>query len=484
MRSRSPLFLFALATASVTLSCSSKDSPAAPGDSGGADAGAYVFQPKGCGYRVDAMEGFPDFEPSSDAVGADATPRHVRLGLGGGVDGSKPGYADPSTSFAVGWQTDVGTMASKLKFGDAADKLDTVVEGASVFLPQELRRGPDAGLRFHQAHACGLQPGRAYFYSVGGGPAGKETWSAPQQVTLAPAKGSSDAVPIAFVGDTRDSIGKPEFSVWRAISGRLQNAGARAVLFSGDAVFVGADESLWDAWTTSSDPLAGATFVAMAPGNHENELVRYFAHVVMPGTGKNAGRYSSFDVGPVHAVMLDDYDGIVAPSIDVTGYREELLAWLDADLARADANRASVPWIVTFHHHPAYDSGDKTDRVAERKAVQDALVSRFDAHHVDLDVAGHDHFYERSKPLAGGAAAGKGTTYLVCAGGGAPSYGTLDGNPLSQAITHYDPAASEGLYGLITADAKKLDVKVYKMKGATGTSPADDTVADSFTLTR
>ncbi len=468
-------------------SCSSKSDPApsSPVDTG-VESGPVVvtYDPQGCGYRVAAIDGFPDFEATADSLGADAAPKHVRLGLGGGVDASKAGYADPSTSFAVIWQTDVDTKVSKLRFGDTETALTHVVDGISYIVPQELNRGPEAGIRFHEAHACGLTPGRTVYYQVGGSAGGKDVWSDVRSLTVAPAKGGKDPVPFAFFGDTRDALGRSDLPVFKAITGRVKVSGARLGVFSGDAVLIGADQSLWDIWTNASDALAGSVVVAEAAGNHENELVRYFAHIAMPGATKNAERYASFDYGPVHFVFVDDYVGIVAPSIDVTNYRAEVLAWLDADLQKADGNRANVPWVVTVHHHPVYDSGADKARVAERKSTHDALLSLYDKYHVDLDLAGHDHFYERSKVLAADAVATKGTTYVICAGGGAPSYSTNPDNPLSQSIVHYDPDTFQGLYGLATADATKLDVKVYRIKGAVGTSPADDEIVDTFTLSR
>jgi hypothetical protein len=241
---------------------------------------------------------------------------------------------------------------------------------------------------------------------------------------------------------------------------------------------------MWETWGKAADDFAGDVFVAMAPGNHDNEQLRYFANALMPtAPTKNAERYASFDYGPVHVVMVDDYDGIVAASIDSTEYRTEVLAWLDADLAAADANRANVPFIFTFHHHPFFSSTTQTERAAERTAVRTALQAMYDKHHVDLDVAGHDHFYERSKQIVGDAEATGGTRYIICAAGGAPAYATA-ATPLSQTITPYDPDKGEGIYGVLTADPKKLALKVYKMNGSSGTSPADDTVVDDVSITR
>ena len=435
----SKLLRLALASLLVPVACSTKsETPPTPTPT---NVTATSFSPNGCAYKVEHIAEFPDFVASSDASGSAATPSHVRIGLGGGVDSSKPGYADPSTSFAVGWQTDVDTKFSKIRVGEAPDKLTTANDGISYVVPREFGKGPIDGIRFHEAHVCGLTPGRTYYYQVGGG----DAWSPVAQIATAPAKGSKDPLIVALVGDSRDTDGTTDLPVWRALAGRVKTSGARLALFSGDNVASGVDQSLWDKWLAGSDDTAKQMFFATAPGNHENELIRYFAHAVMPGVGKNSERYASFDYGPVHVMMIDDYIGVVAPSIDVDGYKTELLAWIDADLARADGNRANVPWIVVFHHHPVFDSGT-ADRVKEREATHAAFAARWDEYHVDLDVAGHDHFYERSKPIVADAVATKGTTYVVCAGAGAPSYSTVPDNPLSQKIEHYDPAVLEGLY--------------------------------------
>jgi 3',5'-cyclic AMP phosphodiesterase CpdA len=221
----------------------------------------------------------------------------------------------------------------------------------------------------------------------------------------------------------------------------------------------------------------------MAPGNHDNEQMAYFAHTVMPGAvGKNYERYSSFDYGLVHVVSLDDYDGIVAQSIDDSGYRAEVLAWLDKDLAAASANRAKVPWIVTFHHHPFFSSTDQTERANERTLVRTALQATYDKYSVDLDFCGHDHFYERSKPMVGDTPGTKGTTYVIHAGGGAPAYNTTPGQPFSAFIKQYNPDGGQGMYGLISATKTKLALKTYMLSTSMGSSPSDDTLVEEFDL--
>lgn len=494
------LVLSISAALSMVGACSS-DQAAAHGqpDGGGTDSGpgGSTFSPKGCAFSVGSIGDqlgsvvFPSFDLDDDSLGSAATPKHVHVGLGGGVDSSKAGYADPSTSLGVVWQTDPATKATKVRYGDADGNWSSTVEGFSYLVAQDPdnHSGPPEGIRYHEVYVCGLQPGKTVYFQVGGGAAGKEVWSETSSYTTAPAKGAADAVMIGISGDSRDRTGRSTQPVWKAIAARMASSGAHAVLFSGDFVDVGIDRDQWEIWNTATDVAKASIFVAMAPGNHENEQVTFYANAMMPGAiGKNYERYSSFDYGPVHVVAMDDYVGIVRQSIDVTGYRDELTAWLEKDLSAADANRSNAPWIVVFHHHPFYSSTTQTDRAAESASMRAALQGIYDKHHVDLDLAGHDHFYERSKPITADAVATTGgTTYVICAGAGADAYHT-SATDKSAKIVEYAPtdasgAYKEGLYGMMTADKTKLEVKVYKMSDLAATSMSGDAVVDTFTLT-
>ncbi|MBI2390590.1 MAG: metallophosphoesterase family protein [Deltaproteobacteria bacterium] len=490
------LSLVAIAIASVASSyvlatgCSSKDDPGNPAvsDTGTtADAGAELtkFSPKGCAYTVarTKVEQLGMFELHADVASADPQLKNVRRGLGGEVDHGTAAYADPSKSFTVGWQTEVSTLASRIRYGESPDKLDQAADGFSFVIPQQIKIGPEDGLRFHEVHVCGLTPGRTYHYQVGGGAPGKEVWSPVYSTSTAPA--AKDAVKIGISGDSRDELGRTELPVWRSIAGRYKADGTHLVLFSGDMVLMGVNQDNWDRWMTATGVSGTSVFYALSPGNHENEQARAFAHMLMPGAATaNAERYSSFDYGPVHIVMIDDYPGIVSSSIDDTAHREELLAWLDADLTKANANRAAVPWIVTFHHHPFYSDTTRTERAKDMASVRGALQALWDKHKVDVDLAGHDHFYERFRPLlAGEKEDAKGTTYMVNGASGAPSYGLLEATPLAAFKTRYDPDKGEGIYGIATVDTASFKVKMYKL-AASGSTPADDTVIDEFEVAK
>ena len=101
--------------------------------------------------------------------------------------------------------------------------------------------------------------------------------------------------------------------------------------------------------------------------------------------------YYSFDWGNVHFVGLDT---------ELTG--PEQAAWLDADLAATDK-----PWKIVFGHKPPYSSGEH----GSDGAFRNHFVPLIEKHGVQLVLNGHEHDYERTRPI-------ENVTYVVTGGGG------------------------------------------------------------------
>ena len=80
---------------------------------------------------------------------------------------------------------------------------------------------------------------------------------------------------------------------------------------------------------------------------------------------------------------------------------QEQLDWLEANLAAS-----SKPWKIVFGHHQIYASG--------KRGINPELIPRltplFSRYGVQLYLNGHEHHYERTRPI-------KGTTYLTCGAG-------------------------------------------------------------------
>ncbi|RZQ65828.1 discoidin domain-containing protein [Amycolatopsis suaedae] len=119
------------------------------------------------------------------------------------------------------------------------------------------------------------------------------------------------------------------------------------------------------------------------PGNHEwydklNGYKQYFGSIATP-QGKP---YYSFDVGDWHFVALDS-----DPLTD--GITGDQLTWLKNDLATT-----KKACIGGYWHHPRFNSGQYGDLRSIAPFWDEMVKAR-----ADVVFSGHDHHYERLKPL-------------------------------------------------------------------------------------
>ena len=143
----------------------------------------------------------------------------------------------------------------------------------------------------------------------------------------------------------------------------------------------------------------------------------------------DAERYYSFDSGSAHFVIIDSmkFDN------DMTRLNE-MLTWLDNDLAST-----SKPWKLVFFHHAIYSYGPHGGYgdPSLNWRMRQLMAPILQGHKVQLVVFGHDHMYQRSKPMkvhesgtdwgkivrdAGGAIVEKGVVYVGAGNGGADLY--------------------------------------------------------------
>jgi len=126
-------------------------------------------------------------------------------------------------------------------------------------------------------------------------------------------------------------------------------------------------------------------------GNHDIRTANGNPQIKYPGFNMG-GRYYTFRRGPVQFFALDT--NFNAPW-------KTQLAWLEQELKRSD-----VPWKIVFGHHPIYSSGHYG---VSRDLLQN-VAPLFQKYQVQLYLNGHDHDYERTRPI-------NGTTYLTCGAG-------------------------------------------------------------------
>jgi hypothetical protein len=79
-------------------------------------------------------------------------------------------------------------------------------------------------------------------------------------------------------------------------------------------------------------------------------------------------------------------------AIDSTYLSPEQIAWLEEDLSGS-----SSAWKIAFFHHPMYSEGRHGSDIKLRQELEPLFVK----HGVSVVFAGHEHFYERTKPQQG-----------------------------------------------------------------------------------
>jgi len=134
-----------------------------------------------------------------------------------------------------------------------------------------------------------------------------------------------------------------------------------------------------------------------ALGNHDVKTesgAPYFDAFYLPTTTgapnhpSNTEHYYSFDHGMAHFTCVDSE----ATSTNPGG---SMYTWIDDDLT--DARARGKRWLFVYMHHPPYSRGTHDSTTdAKLMDVHDDLVPLFEAHGVDMVMAGHSHVYERS----------------------------------------------------------------------------------------
>lgn len=135
-----------------------------------------------------------------------------------------------------------------------------------------------------------------------------------------------------------------------------------------------------------------------ARGNHESSGKLFARYLPYHFTGNY---YYSFDYGPVHFTMIDQY----APYTPGT----EQYTWIVADLAGSDKK-----WKMVCLHEPGWSAGGGH---ANNLSVQQYLEPLFEQYHVAVVFAGHNHYYARAFVQGTGGAS---VVHITTGGGGAP----------------------------------------------------------------
>lgn len=356
------------------------------------------------------------------------------------------------TGVIILWTTTPGTNSTVRYSTDTSFR--AVANGTSRHLSQ-------LGTQHHRVELTDLQPDTTYYYKIY--TEGQELLSE-EILSFKTAPPTGSTIPFTFLafGD----FGMDSSSQKRLRDQMLRDT-FNFVLTTGDNAY---KNGTYDQFDQKVFQVYGDVFKrsAIFPtlGNHdyrENDGAPYLDLFDLPDNAWRSDdieRYYSFDYGNVHFVGLDSNIPLSAAD-DAAG--DDMLDWL-----RYDLSQTTQDWKIVAFHHAAYSTG----KHSSNSRVQSRLVPIFEEFGVDLVLNGHDHIYQRSKPLRGGQVTTVeegGIVYIVSGAGSRASYAC--GEADWSAVTYC--SESYGLYSRITVSGASLVVEAIDEEG---------TIKDYYTI--
>lgn len=291
-------------------------------------------------------------------------------------------YPNNNTQMTVLWQLDASSSCT-LEWGT-----DTTYGVGNV---QTTEYGSD---HQHKYVIPSLTPGTKYYYrvNVSGTYYTGSFWAAP----------ATSATELKFLayGDTRSYPSDHDSVCAQMINTYTNDPGYHTfTALVGDWVN---DGDLENDWTTEFFPRNQPNLLSMQAnlpimgcmGNHEYAGALYQKYYPYPFV---SDRYFSFDYGPAHVIILDQYVSYTPGSAQYT--------WLENDLATT-----AKPWKFIVLHEPGYSAGGHSNE----SLVQDYIQPLCIQYGIKIVFAGHNHYYSRADV--------NGIQHLTIGGGGAPLY--------------------------------------------------------------
>jgi hypothetical protein len=274
----------------------------------------------------------------------------------------------------------------------------------------------------HRVRLSGLSAGERYSYQivVNGRPGRKGE--------LATARPSGAAFEFLVFGDS--GRGKPE---QYRLAQDMAKVGADFIVHTGDVVYGAGERRKYGPrfFAPYADLIDHLCFWPSL-GNHDagkpsfgGDYMGVFELPENGPAGLPAERNYWFDYADARFVIVDS-------TLDEATLARTIAPWLEAVLSDP-----AVRWRFVVMHHPPYTCGS----YQPDQRLIDALLPVFDRVRVDMVFTGHDHTYQRTRPMRGGQMAtdGNGVVYVVSGAGGASLY---DLQPVEQRPAYFAAADS------------------------------------------
>lgn len=237
-----------------------------------------------------------------------------------------------------------------------------------------------------------------------------QSWSAQKTYATAPPLNTT-AFSFIATGDSRGGA-----TVWNAISNLANAQQTDFTIFNGDIVRDAGISAEWNEWFDAGAVFLEKNLVLHALGNHDALSVpNYLNNFVLPKSNPANGTELYYAVNYGNAILIT-LDSEIPED-------EAQLDWLITTL-QANVN---MRWKIVSFHKPFFTVGP---HIGEMDDYFPTWWKAFDDYGVDLILNGHDHMYERAKPInrnvsttspvaTYGSGPGQGRCQIVCGGAGA-----------------------------------------------------------------
>ncbi|MDY6942778.1 MAG: metallophosphoesterase family protein [Pseudomonadota bacterium] len=293
---------------------------------------------------------------------------------------------DPMSSLTAVWFTDSRVdPGSQVQYGTPAGTECTVGDLMLSALGRS-KRTPGVESLTHEVVIRDLPSGTDLCYRVGT----PGDWSPVWRTHTAP------AAPQGFRFVAFGDHGTSELS--ESTSAQVAAVEPDLVLLAGDVSYANGDQPIWDEYFDDHQSLYATVPLMTALGNHEHEDFRgiraYRNRLALPGNEV----FYSFDYSNVHFLVLDGGVKAFDPLglISQIPIREWLFAVRDLRGAKQRKELGEIDFIVVMQHFPLYSNHATRGNELGLAAILEPLFAAFD---VDMLITGHNHHYERSKPM-------------------------------------------------------------------------------------
>jgi len=272
--------------------------------------------------------------------------------------------------------------------------------------------------RNHEFEIVDLRPWTEYTYQI---QVADTVWSEPATFRTFPEPGSKKPFTFLVLGDsgTRNS---GQLALAEVINAER----AQLLLHVGDLAYPdGTEEEFTERFFGVYAPLLARSPVFPAPGDHDfrTDWGRPYREALVPpgGWGSGSPWYYAFTHGNARFISLDTKDS--EDHAERFGYigdpSSEQYRWLLLQLSAARADPA-IDWTIVYFHHAPYSASTGFGGHGSHLLTRRALAPLMDGYGVPLAFSGHDHDYQRSKPIRGNRIVeeNEGTVYVVSGGGG------------------------------------------------------------------